>query len=272
MDKSKNNSILQEEIVAFIDAPYVSKEWQAAFDSIEDNIFEEVSGDLLSFEGVKRAAHGNFLHVKIKGRDYGYVQPPSFEGGFKKFLLKFEKVLSFSKGKALKWLANPENAVPVMRDFKTITAVNAHGRVKSVGGPFIVKGDAKNIKADPDLVSNVDESSMFAPDNSKTPIFVKMYEGSPSDIKAKHPGVTGLPDGAWLDWDVEKIVNHLISSAKKRSKGAIARAVNNIARWNKERNPELSKKASTVMKTLSSNSDWKAIPAMKPDYSGLPSI
>ena len=72
-----------------------------------------------------------------------------------------------------------------------------------------------------------------------------------SKIKAKNPGITDLPDGAWKEWSVGKLVSHFKTQAKEDGKQAISRAVNNIARWNKKKDPSLSKKAKSVMEKLS---------------------
>ena len=47
------------------------------------------------------------------------------------------------------------------------------------------------------------------------------------DIKAKHPGITELPENGW-DWAVEKLVSHFVKMAKKKGRGAISKAIQNI--------------------------------------------
>jgi len=76
------------------------------------------------------------------------------------------------------------------------------------------------------------------------------------NIEVTHPGVEGLPEGAWNDWAVEKLVKHFISKAKSKGKKEIANSINNLVRWNKKHNPSLSEKASSVMNKLSKNNEW----------------
>lgn len=77
--------------------------------------------------------------------------------------------------------------------------------------------------------------------------------------KATHPGITRLPDGAWHDWPVERLVDHFVAQARKQGKPAMARAVLNIWRWNQRRNPLLSQKARKVMNRLEADPRWAGI-------------
>jgi hypothetical protein len=86
-----------------------------------------------------------------------------------------------------------------------------------------------------------------------------LNEAGAKDIEAKHEGITELPEGAWGDWGVEKLVNHFISLAKKKGKPAMSNAINNIIRWNKSDNKELSSKAREVMDKLMASKVWENI-------------
>ena len=51
-------------------------------------------------------------------------------------------------------------------------------------------------------------------------------------IKIKHPGILEVPEGKNV-WQLKK--KDVIRLAKKRSRGAISRALNNLLRWNKNK-------------------------------------
>ena len=69
----------------------------------------------------------------------------------------------------------------------------------------------------------------------------------PTKIKVEHPGILetgGLP--------IDKLpLVHFKSLAAKKGRGAIVRALQNLFRWNKERNPDLSKWAGVTSDKLS---------------------
>lgn len=77
-----------------------------------------------------------------------------------------------------------------------------------------------------------------------------LLEEDTTNIKVKNPGITELPEGAWNEWTIGKLVDHLYRVAGKDKRQEIARAVNNIARFNENRDPELSDKAKSVMSKL----------------------
>ncbi len=85
---------------------------------------------------------------------------------------------------------------------------------------------------------------------------VLMEQPAP-DIKVKHTGILNLPDGKGFDGVG---MSHYISLAKKIGKGPVAKAINNISRWNKNDNPEISKKAAKLMSDLKNNKAWDDIP------------
>jgi hypothetical protein len=86
-----------------------------------------------------------------------------------------------------------------------------------------------------------------------------LNEAGTKDIEAKHEGITELPEGAWGDWGVEKLVSHFIALAKKKGKPAMSNSINNIIRWNKNTNKELSSKAREVMDKLMASKVWENI-------------
>lgn len=99
---------------------------------------------------------------------------------------------------------------------------------------------------------NEDYSSIYS--DSKLDRLIE--DAGTSNITVKNPGVSELPDGAWDDWSVEKLVNHFHALAGKEGKQEVARIVNNIERWNENKNPSLSNKARSVMEKL--HSKWES--------------
>jgi hypothetical protein len=75
-------------------------------------------------------------------------------------------------------------------------------------------------------------------------------EQATTQIKATHPGITKLPEGAWNEWPVAKLVKHFAKLADKVGKPETMRAIMNIERWNKKQNPTLSEKARSVIDKL----------------------
>ena len=76
-------------------------------------------------------------------------------------------------------------------------------------------------------------------------------------VKVKTPGITKLPKDAWNEWGVKDLVIHFIKIAKKKGKPAMAKAIMNIERWNKNQNPELADKARSVMDALKKSKEWE---------------
>lgn len=66
-------------------------------------------------------------------------------------------------------------------------------------------------------------------------------------VTAKTPGITGLPDDAWKEWSVGKLVKHFRTLGGQIGKAPAMRTVLNIERWNKTQDPKLSAKARTVI-------------------------
>lgn len=81
---------------------------------------------------------------------------------------------------------------------------------------------------------------------------------APTDIEVKNPGILGVPDGKNF-WDLP--VSHFIDLAKSKGKGAIMKALLNLERWNKNDDPDISKKARAIIDKLTGNTEWEKIPA-----------
>ena len=83
-------------------------------------------------------------------------------------------------------------------------------------------------------------------------------EEDTKDIKVENEGILEIPEGKSFE---DMSMNHFISLAKKIGKGPVAKAINNLNRFNKEKNPSLSKKASSMMDSLKNSKEWQGIPA-----------
>jgi hypothetical protein len=75
------------------------------------------------------------------------------------------------------------------------------------------------------------------------------------EVKVKNPGVMDLPEGGFENWSIAKLVTHLDGLSKTKGKPEITKAVLNLERFNKNKNPELSAKAHSVMTKLSDKWD-----------------
>lgn len=62
---------------------------------------------------------------------------------------------------------------------------------------------------------------------------------APKDIKVKHPGILGLKPDEFM----KKKSAYFVSLAKKKGAGPIQKALLNLERWNKNDDPEISKRA-----------------------------
>jgi hypothetical protein len=69
---------------------------------------------------------------------------------------------------------------------------------------------------------------------------------STKDIRSKHPGITEIPEGAWNDWNQDKLAKHFVNVALKKGRAPISKSIWNIARWNSKRDKKLSDKAKQV--------------------------
>jgi hypothetical protein len=86
---------------------------------------------------------------------------------------------------------------------------------------------------------------------------IKMLTDNTEDIKVKNEGILNLPEGAFKDWAVSKLVTHFIGLAKSKGVKAVMNAILNLERWNKTDNPEISTKARSVINALEGNSEWE---------------
>jgi hypothetical protein len=74
-----------------------------------------------------------------------------------------------------------------------------------------------------------------------------MNEQTAMEIMAENPGILELPEGAFVDWGIGKLVDHLAGIVEKKGRAAVSRALVNLERWNKKQNPDVSKKARKVL-------------------------
>lgn len=76
---------------------------------------------------------------------------------------------------------------------------------------------------------------------------------STKNIEVKHPGILNIPKGKHF-WNVG--LKHYIDIAKKRGKGAVMRALLNLARWNKNKNPKIAARAQRIIDALKRSRVW----------------
>lgn len=85
---------------------------------------------------------------------------------------------------------------------------------------------------------------------------LKLMEVDTTQIKVKHPGILEIPEGKHF-WEMP--LKHYINLAKKKGKAAIMRALLNLERWNKRKNPAISKKARAIINALEKNKAWQEL-------------
>lgn len=90
-----------------------------------------------------------------------------------------------------------------------------------------------------------------------------LKEAGTEDIQAENPGLLELPENGFNDWNIEKLVSHFVSLAKKKGREAISKGIQNIIRWNKEKNKSLSDKAQSVFDKYAAELDKKEESVMK---------
>lgn len=83
------------------------------------------------------------------------------------------------------------------------------------------------------------------------------------DIKAVHAGLLKLPDGAFAEWPVKKLVAHMKKLIADKGQGPIMKGLVNLERWNKNDNPKMSKKARAVIDAVKLKESEE--PLMKPE-------
>jgi len=89
---------------------------------------------------------------------------------------------------------------------------------------------------------------------------LSMREQSAPDVKVENPGILEMPDGAFKEWGVDKIADHVLKLATKaKDRAKYTRPLTNLVRWNKNDNPEISKKAAAVLDKLDSMEAWQEL-------------
>lgn len=79
---------------------------------------------------------------------------------------------------------------------------------------------------------------------------------STKNIKVKNPGILEIPEGKHF-WQMP--LKHYIDLAKKKGRAAVMRALLNLFRWNKNKNPDISKKAKDIIDRLKNSPQWQAL-------------
>jgi len=103
--------------------------------------------------------------------------------------------------------------------------------------------------------ANVDEGRVPNP-NAQEKDKIKDLIEQTTKIKTEHPGILEVPEGKHF---YQLPLKHYIDLAKKKGKPAIMRALLNLERWNKNRDPETSKKARELIDKLKKNKEWQAL-------------
>jgi hypothetical protein len=87
-----------------------------------------------------------------------------------------------------------------------------------------------------------------------------LIEAGTTNIKVENEGILEIPEGKSFS---DMPMSHFISLAKKIGKGPVSKAINNIARFNENKNPSLAKKASSMMDSLKNSTEWQDIESKK---------
>jgi len=98
----------------------------------------------------------------------------------------------------------------------------------------------------------------------------KKKEKAPSDIKVEHEGVL---ESAFPEGDLFKAqASHMVTLARRIGKGPVMKMLNNLVRWNKNREGDdpktkqsykaVSEKAAKIVEQLKKSKKWAEIPAM----------
>ena len=98
---------------------------------------------------------------------------------------------------------------------------------------------------------------MLGVNESKT--FTDLLDGEMAlleavDVQPEHPGILAVPEGKDV---MELPLSHFVSLAKDKGLAAISKALVNLARWNKEKNPKLSNWADAMQAKLSKEFESK---------------
>lgn len=72
------------------------------------------------------------------------------------------------------------------------------------------------------------------------------------EVKPKNPGILEVPDGKGV---MDLPLSHFEDLVNKKGLSAISKALVNLERWNKEKNPKLSSWAKDIEKKISAKMD-----------------
>jgi len=104
---------------------------------------------------------------------------------------------------------------------------------------------------------NITESDLkhILTDNTKFLNYIinEARKTSTKNIEVKHPGILSIPKGKHF-WNVG--LKHYINLARKKGKGAVMRALLNLARWNKNKNPKIAARAQKIINALKRSRVW----------------
>jgi hypothetical protein len=75
------------------------------------------------------------------------------------------------------------------------------------------------------------------------------------DIKVKNPGILDLPEGGFSKKTIDQLVKHMVKIAKDTGRSKVSKALQNLVRWNKNDDPDMSKKAQSVFDKYSKEMD-----------------
>ena len=104
----------------------------------------------------------------------------------------------------------------------------------------------------------LDVSTEKEPSESEEKTESKKYksEASTKDIKVKHPEILEIPDNKKF---YTMPISHYVKLSKEKGKKPVMTALLNLERWNKNDNPELSKKARDLIDRLKRNKEYSEL-------------
>ena len=73
-----------------------------------------------------------------------------------------------------------------------------------------------------------------------------LNEEDTSEIKVEHPDILELPEGGFMKSGVE----HYKKLVEKKGQAPVMRALLNLERWNKEKNPEIASHARKIIDAI----------------------
>lgn len=148
----------------------------------------------------------------------------------------------------------PESKTKVLQLFKGLIFSDEEKAKK-----YMKALDKATTQISKDMTEKKKESYLDSDKSVQEYLEEKITEADPApDIQAKNVGILNIPkDKDFSDMPIK----HFIDLAKSKGKGPIAKAINNIARWQKNKAPDVAKKASDLMTKLENNKEWKDIPS-----------